>query len=149
MDIKRTVLWVIFFMSAVMLYDNWQRDHGRPSMFFPSATQTAPAAAAGGASGTGATTTAGEVPAAAAGAAPSTTAPAAQAQLVKFSTDVYDGEIDTRGGTLAKLTLKKQGDGKQPTCTSRCSTTRPATRISHARACSAAISRTTTTSTRS
>lgn len=75
MDIKRTVLWVIFFMSAVMLYDNWQRDHGRPSMFFPSATQTAPAAAAGGASGTGATTTAGEVPAAAAGAAPSTTAP--------------------------------------------------------------------------
>ncbi|EJO61442.1 hypothetical protein BURMUCF2_3348, partial [Burkholderia multivorans CF2] len=49
---------MIFFMSAVMLYDNWQRSHGRPSMFFPSATQTAPAAA-GGASGTGATTTAG------------------------------------------------------------------------------------------
>jgi YidC/Oxa1 family membrane protein insertase len=71
-------------------------------------------AAASGASGTGATTTAGEAPAAAAGAAPATTAPAAQAQLVKFSTDVYDGEIDTRGGTLAKLTLKKQGDGKQP-----------------------------------
>ncbi len=40
MDIKRTVLWVIFFMSAVMLFDNWQRDHGRPSMFFPSATPT-------------------------------------------------------------------------------------------------------------
>ena len=39
MDIKRTVLWVIFFMSVVMLFDNWQRDHGRPSMFFPSATQ--------------------------------------------------------------------------------------------------------------
>ncbi len=33
---------------------------------------------------------------------------------MKFSTDVYDGEIDTRGGTLAKLTLKKEGDGKQP-----------------------------------
>jgi len=40
MDIKRTVLWVIFFMSAVMLFDNWQRDHGRPSMFFPSANPT-------------------------------------------------------------------------------------------------------------
>ncbi|KPJ31518.1 hypothetical protein BMUNKI379_28090, partial [Burkholderia multivorans] len=72
MDIKRTVLWVIFFMSAVMLYDNWQRSHGRPSMFFPSATQTAPAAA-GGASGTGATTTAGNVPAPAAATAPATT----------------------------------------------------------------------------
>src|ERR1700712_1043982 len=41
MDIKRTVLWVIFFVSVVMLFDNWQRDHGRPSMFFPSATQKA------------------------------------------------------------------------------------------------------------
>ncbi|MBN3820910.1 membrane protein insertase YidC, partial [Paraburkholderia sp. Se-20369] len=64
MDIKRTVLWVIFFMSAVMLYDNWQRSHGRPSMFFPNTTQSTPAAA-GGASGTGATgnaaTTAGVV----------------------------------------------------------------------------------------
>ncbi len=46
MDIKRTVLWVIFFMSAVMLFDNWQRDHGRPSMFFPSATPTQTAASA-------------------------------------------------------------------------------------------------------
>ena len=40
MDIKRTVLWVIFFMSAVMLFDNWQRDHGRPSMFFPNTTRS-------------------------------------------------------------------------------------------------------------
>ena len=114
MDIKRTVLWVIFFMSAVMLYDNWQRDHGRPSMFFPSATQTAPR----------------PLPAVHRARArrrrpqvkclPPQPAPHRRRrhrpprQLVKFSTDVYDGEIDTRGGTLAKLTLKKQGDGKQP-----------------------------------
>lgn len=49
MDIKRTVLWVIFFMSAVMLYDNWQRSHGRQSMFFPNVTQTTNATAASGA----------------------------------------------------------------------------------------------------
>ena len=112
MDIKRTVLWVIFFMSAVMLYDNWQRAHGRPSMFFPNVTQTNTVAqSANGASGAGATTA--DLPAAApAGTAPATTAPAAQAQLVRFSTDVYDGEIDTRGGTLAKLVLKKAGDAK-------------------------------------
>ncbi|CAN0624312.1 Membrane protein insertase YidC [Burkholderia multivorans] len=112
MDIKRTVLWVIFFMSAVMLYDNWQRAHGRPSMFFPNVTQTNTVAqSANGASGAGATTA--DLPAAApAGTAPATTAPAAQAQLVHFSTDVYDGEIDTRGGTLAKLVLKKAGDAK-------------------------------------
>src|SRR6266702_2115138 len=116
MDIKRTVLWVIFFMSAVMLFDNWQRDHGRPSMFFPSATptKTVGSAAPG-------TTTPGTQPAdlpatnAAANAAAPGNAPAAtQSQLIKFSTDVYNGEIDTRGGTLSKLSLVKQGDGKQP-----------------------------------
>ncbi|NIE66504.1 membrane protein insertase YidC [Burkholderia sp. Ax-1719] len=114
MDIKRTVLWVIFFMSAVMLYDNWQRDHGRQSMFFPSATQTQTAAS--GAAGASAPDAASDLPAAAAGQAPTGTAQpaAATAQLVHFHTDVYDGEIDTRGGTLTKLSLVKEGDGKQP-----------------------------------
>ncbi|RZF31074.1 membrane protein insertase YidC [Paraburkholderia sp. UYCP14C] len=112
MDIKRTVLWVIFFMSAVMLFDNWQRDHGRPSMFFPSTTptQTAGSAAPG-------TTTPGTQPAdlpATNAAAPGNAPAAAQSQLVKFGTDVYSGEIDTRGGTLSRLSLVKQGDGKQP-----------------------------------
>jgi YidC/Oxa1 family membrane protein insertase len=112
MDIKRTVLWVIFFMSAVMLFDNWQRDHGRPSMFFPSATPTQPASSA--APGT---TTPGTQPAdlpATNAAAPGNAPAATQSQLVKFSTDVYSGEIDTRGGTLSKLSLVKQGDGKTP-----------------------------------
>ncbi|MBN3854383.1 membrane protein insertase YidC [Paraburkholderia sp. Ac-20340] len=114
MDIKRTVLWVIFFMSAVMLYDNWQRDHGRQSMFFPSATQTQTAAS--GAAPASAPDAASDLPAAAAGQAPTGTAQpaAATAQLVHFHTDVYDGEIDTRGGTLTKLSLVKEGDGKQP-----------------------------------
>jgi YidC/Oxa1 family membrane protein insertase len=117
MDIKRTVLWVIFFVSVVMLFDNWQRDHGRPSMFFPSATQPAKTAAnpAPGSAASGAQPS--ELPNASAGAAaPGTTTPpaTAQAQLVKFTTDVYSGEIDTRGGTLSKLELMKEGDGKQP-----------------------------------
>ncbi|CAM2195066.1 Membrane protein insertase YidC [Paraburkholderia kururiensis] len=113
MDIKRTVLWVIFFMSAVMLFDNWQRDHGRPSMFFPSATPTQTAASgASGAAAASATPEAAQALPAASGAAPANTAPAAQAQLVHFRTDVYDGEIDTRGGTLAKLSLVKEEDGK-------------------------------------
>lgn len=79
----------------------------------------------------------------------SATPPAtAAAQLVKFTTDVYSGEIDTRGGTLSKLSLVKEGDGKQRTFTSPSSITRRPTRISRARACSAATSRTTTTSSR-
>ncbi|MGF6550747.1 membrane protein insertase YidC [Paraburkholderia youngii] len=107
MDIKRTVLWVIFFMSAVMLFDNWQRDHGRPSMFFPSTTptQTVGTAAPG--------TQPADLPATNA-AAPGNAPAAEQSHLVKFGTDVYTGEIDTRGGTLSRLSLIKQGDGKQP-----------------------------------
>lgn len=68
MDIKRTVLWVIFFMSAVMLFDNWQRSHGRPSMFFPNVTQTNTASNAtngNGASGASAAAAANALPAAA------------------------------------------------------------------------------------
>ncbi|SAL30070.1 membrane protein insertase YidC [Caballeronia humi] len=119
MDIKRTVLWVIFFMSAVMLFDNWQRDHGRPSMFFPNAVPTKTAGTAAPGSSTPGTQPA-DLPAATSGAtaavAPGTATPpaTAAAQLVKFSTDVYAGEIDTRGGTLSKLSLVKEGDGKQP-----------------------------------
>ncbi len=116
MDIKRTVLWAIFFVSALMLFDNWQREHGHQSMFFPNptATHTAPAPSA---SGTGS-----EAAAPASSAAPATVAnapgapaqqPAPAAQLIHFSTDVYDGEIDTRGGTLEKLTLTRKSDPKQ------------------------------------
>ena len=115
MDIKRTVLWVIFFMSAVMLFDNWQRDHGRPSMFFPNTAPTKTAGTAAPGTTTPGTQSA-DLPAASGSpAAPGTTTPAAAAaQLVKFSTDVYSGEIDTRGGKLSKLSLVKEGDGKQP-----------------------------------
>ncbi|SIT42031.1 Membrane protein insertase YidC [Paraburkholderia ribeironis] len=111
MDIKRTVLWVIFFMSAVMLFDNWQRDHGRPSMFFPSATPTKTVGSAAPGTTTSGTQPA-ELPATHA-TAPGN-APAAQSQLVKFSTDVYSGEIDTRGGTVSRLSLIKQVEGKEP-----------------------------------
>jgi YidC/Oxa1 family membrane protein insertase len=88
-------------------------------MFFPSAvpTKTVGSAAPG-------TTTPGtqaaDLPAtpgvSGAPVPPGSNAPASTAadQLVNFSTDVYSGQIDTRGGTLSKLSLVKEGDGKQP-----------------------------------
>jgi len=115
MDIKRTILWAIFFVSAVMLFDNWQRDHGRPSMFFPNPTHTQTstgasakpdASATPGSEAAATSNVATPVPGAAANQ------PQAAAQLVHFSTDVYDGEIDTRGGTLEKLVLTKNADPK-------------------------------------
>jgi YidC/Oxa1 family membrane protein insertase len=100
-------------MSAVLLFDNWQRDHGRPSMFFPSATQQTQTAA-GASPENGAPATSGSpLPAPAAGGAPGNVAqqPAA-AQQVHFRTDVYDGVIDSRGGTLMRLSLLQEKDGK-------------------------------------
>ena len=35
-DIKRTVLWVIFGFSMVMLWDKWQVHNGNKPLFFPS-----------------------------------------------------------------------------------------------------------------
>jgi YidC/Oxa1 family membrane protein insertase len=74
MDIKRTILWVIFSMALVLLYDNWQRANGHASMFFPSANTQQQAAPAGGASGAAAQ---GDVPKANASATAGASAPGA------------------------------------------------------------------------
>ena len=35
-DIRRTLLWVVFSMSLVLIWDAWQRHNGQPSMFGPA-----------------------------------------------------------------------------------------------------------------
>ncbi|MEJ2769023.1 membrane protein insertase YidC [Mycetohabitans sp. B46] len=117
MDIKRTVLWVIFFMSVVMLYDNWQRDHGRPSLFFPNTTPTQTAASAALGTTPPGTQLADLPQATEPSSAPGTASamqPVVKGQQIHFKTDVYDGDISTVGGTLSRLSLLKEGDGKQP-----------------------------------
>ncbi len=49
-DIRRTILWVIFGFSLVLLWDNWQVYNGHKATFFPgpakpAAVTTAPAPA--------------------------------------------------------------------------------------------------------
>ncbi|MCS7101876.1 MAG: membrane protein insertase YidC, partial [Burkholderiaceae bacterium] len=40
MEIQRTILWIIFAMSLLLLWDSWQRYQGRPSMLgAPPATE--------------------------------------------------------------------------------------------------------------
>src|SRR4051812_38903531 len=46
-DIRRTILWVIFGFSMVMLWDQWQVYNGKPATFFPSAKPAATATAQG------------------------------------------------------------------------------------------------------
>ncbi len=39
-DIRRTILWVIFGFSMVLLWDQWQIHNGKQATFFPSAPKT-------------------------------------------------------------------------------------------------------------
>ncbi len=106
-DIRRTILWVIFGFSMVLLWDQWQIHNGRPATFFPkppAATATAMTDAASAA-----------VPSATvapAGAAqlPANTAPAAARELIDVTTDVYKLRFDTEGGSLVRLELTRHPD---------------------------------------
>ncbi len=100
-DIRRTILWVVFALSSILLWDKWQVHNGRPATFFPS-----PAATAQGPQGAGAAPSA--VPAAtgASGASallPGQAAPAAlqpASERIEVTTDVMKLVFDTRGGSI-------------------------------------------------
>ncbi len=108
MDInKRSILWIVFAVSLVILWNNWMISTGKPSMFAP-----APAKPAASASATAAGTPA---PAAVAAAAASATGAAVAApvktEVVTITTDVMRVDIDTLGGTIKRLELLKHNDG--------------------------------------
>jgi len=116
MDIKRTILWVIFSMSLVLLYDNWQRANGHASMFFPSANTQQQATPAAGATPQGDVPKANVTNASAPGAVPAAPQAAAQptGEKVIVTTDEVRAEIDTAGGILSRLELlnEHEKDGK-------------------------------------
>ena len=122
-DIRRTILWVIFGFSMVLLWDQWQVFNGHKATFFPSATQNTRAVAT---PGTGASPAAGtaansSVPPAAStgvsvaspGAVPTgapSVAPAAGKERVVVNTDVLTLTFDSEGGTLVRSTFNKYKD---------------------------------------
>jgi len=116
-DIRRSILWIVFSVSLVMLWDAWNTHNGRPSMFAPPAPK--PVAAAG--SAPAAAPAAGVPAAAAAGgtaAAPTaaTAAPVAS-EKVTVTTDLVRATFDTKGGDLVHLELLKftdANDAKKP-----------------------------------
>ena len=120
-DIRRTLLWVVFTMSLVLLWDGWNKHTGQPTIFGgaparPAASAAGPAlAAASGvpaAIASTAATIANGVPTSlpAAPAAPA----AAGSETVTIETDVVRATLDSRGGTLVGLELLKYGDQNHP-----------------------------------
>ncbi|MBY0558002.1 MAG: membrane protein insertase YidC [Burkholderiaceae bacterium] len=114
MDInKRTILWIVFAVSLVVLWNNWQVSNGHPSMFAAPPAQSAKAPAAQPAALPAASATAGTPPVAAAavnGAAPAA-AEAFKSERVTITTDLFRVDVDTLGGTIRRLELLKFKDG--------------------------------------
>ncbi|MBH1958124.1 MAG: membrane protein insertase YidC, partial [Burkholderiales bacterium] len=115
-DIRRTILWVIFGFSMVLLWDQWQVFNGHKATFFPSSTQTAKAPAATHAAATGtaavpsasASATPGS-PAAVPAGAPSAT-PSVMKERLVVNTDVLSLTFDSEGGTLVHTAFNKYKD---------------------------------------
>lgn len=116
-DIRRTILWVIFGFSMVLLWDQWQVFNGRKATFMPSTTVQKPVAQA-------------DAPVQAVGvpvAAPSVTTalpgalvagastPAAPKELIEVSTDVFKLTFDTEGGSLVRSEFLKYTDNADKT----------------------------------
>jgi YidC/Oxa1 family membrane protein insertase len=111
-DIRRTILWVVFGFSMVLLWDQWQIHNGNRATFFPAPLPPA----------TVATPTANHTPAASniaqAGvpsAAPvnttgsaaivTTTAPTVPKEFFEVSTDVMKLTFENEGGSLVRSEL--------------------------------------------
>jgi len=144
MQTQRTVLWIIFSMSLLFLWDAWQKHQGKPSLFSATTTQT-PAAGSAGSAPAGGPASGNSVPAAPAGsavpgqAAPSAavgadksvpqgssavvppsgaSAPAAGSAAaqppVRLANDVLALEIDPVGGEVQRAELLKYKDSTNP-----------------------------------
>lgn len=112
-DIRRTLLWVVFVTSLVLLWDGWNKHNGQPSMF--GGPRPAASAAAPGVAGSGVPAAAGAATAAApAGAVPGGTQ-AVAAETVDITTDLVKARFDSRGGTLVRLELLNYRDAVDPT----------------------------------
>jgi len=126
-DIRRTLLWVVFVMSLVLLWDAWNKHNGHPTLF-GVATPTAAGAASGAARGAAGASAAGvpapataqAVPGAAgpagvAATSPSGSATALPGEKVTITTDLVKATFDSIGGTLVHLELLAYKDLVDPT----------------------------------
>lgn len=126
-DIRRTILWVIFGFSLVMLWDQWQVYNGKQATFFPSGKPaataqapagttpaSAPAAVPGNASVPSANTGAAALPPGGTATPSATPAPAAAPrERITVSTDVLKLTFDSEGGSVVHAEFPKLA-GEKP-----------------------------------
>ena len=110
-DIRRTLLWVVFSMSLLLLWDGWNKYNGRPSLFTPSSVgqPAAPVSRTTASSPAAASLPAGTSPVA---ALPAGERPAALAATppVTITTDTMKATLDPAGGDMVRVELLHQVD---------------------------------------
>jgi YidC/Oxa1 family membrane protein insertase len=120
-DIRRTILWVIFGFSLVLLWDQWQLHNGKKATFFPK-PEVASTASSNASAANPATSSANALPSATVaitatpGQVPSS-APAASAaprEKIEVETDVLKLTFDTEGGSLVRNEFTQHRDLVDP-----------------------------------
>ena len=120
-DIRRTILWVIFGFSLVLLWDQWQLHNGKKATFFPK-PEVASTASSNASAANPANSSANALPSATAaitatpGQVPSS-APAASAaprEKIEVETDVLKLTFDTEGGSLVRNEFTQHRDLVDP-----------------------------------
>ena len=109
-DIRRTILWVVFGFSMVMLWDQWQIHNGKKPTFFPSSVPTSPLQ----------TNNTQSLPTPIANSVASTGLPqnnagdvlqtGTVAQRIDVETDVLKLQFSSEGGSLVRAELLKHKD---------------------------------------
>jgi YidC/Oxa1 family membrane protein insertase len=110
---KRTILWIVFAISLIVLWNNWMVSTGQQSLFSPAnPAKVAQQQAAAKPNDVPAPAQAGSAAVPGTPAAPG--APAAPAvaprQTVTVTTDVVKVDIDTQGGVIKRLELLNYPD---------------------------------------
>lgn len=102
MDIRKTLLWAIFTISALLLFNAWQEQTGQGSLFSKS---TAPAKQQAVATDNGVKDL--PKPSGTALAAPTQISAPKTGELLTLKNDLLELEIDTLGGVVSKARLLK------------------------------------------
>lgn len=102
MDIRKTLLWAIFTISAILLFDAWQTQSGQASFFSKPAKETQQPVAAQQ------TEAPKDLPkAVGASNTPVLTAPTKTGELIVLKNDLIELEIDTLGAIVSKARMLK------------------------------------------
>jgi len=117
MEIKKTLLWVVFSVSGIMLFNNWQIAHGNKPLPFlappPPASESTSQGTVKDVSGTA------QLPNTAGLNQKQEIVPSESAKIspdqgvvttTRLQNEVLDLEISAKGGTIIKSTLKKHLD---------------------------------------